>query len=123
MPRVFRVGRYHCCIVFLAVALLLSITNFYIFSSALDIFCDSLLYAHTFRYVRLHDFIAKSSGALIWIREIIHDGPFSTVYRSPEPGQTVVKLSIADRKFAKEPHDIHKEIRALSTICCPNVGR
>jgi len=55
-------------------------------------------------------------------RELIHDGPFSTVYRRPGPPPTAVKVSIADRKFAKEPHDIHKEIRLLSTLSCPNVG-
>jgi hypothetical protein len=63
------------------------------------------------------------SGGLIWIRELIHDGPFSTVYRDRGPPQTVLKVSIADRKFAKEPHDIHKEIRLLSTLSFPNVGR
>ncbi|KAF9786696.1 kinase-like protein [Thelephora terrestris] len=60
-------------------------------------------------------------GVLTWFRELIHDGPFSTVYRDPGPPQTALKLSIADRKFAKEPHDIHKEIRLLSTLSCPNV--
>jgi len=44
------------------------------------------------------------------------------VYRGPGPPQTALKVSIADRKFAKEPHDIHKEIRLLSTLSCPNVG-
>lgn len=64
----------------------------------------------------------ESSGGLTWIRELIYDGPFSTVYRDPGPPQTALKVSIADRKFAKEPHDIHKEIRLLSTLSCPNVG-
>lgn len=53
--------------------------------------------------------------------ELVHDGPLSTVYRDPGPPQTALKLSIADRKFAKEPHDIHKEIRLLSALHCPNV--
>ena len=45
------------------------------------------------------------------------------MYRDPGPPPTVLKVSIADRKFAKEPHDIHKEIRLLSTLSCPNVCR
>ncbi|KAF9654126.1 kinase-like protein, partial [Thelephora ganbajun] len=32
-----------------------------------------------------------------------------------------LKVSIANHKFAKEPHDIHKEIRLLSTLSCPNI--
>ena len=44
------------------------------------------------------------------------------MYRDPGPQPTVLKVSIADRKFAKEPHDIHKEIRLLSTLACPNVN-
>ena len=63
------------------------------------------------------------SGGLTRFRELIHDGPFSTVYRDPGPPHTALKLSIADRKFAKEPHDIHKEMRLLSTLSCPNVCR
>ena len=44
------------------------------------------------------------------------------MYRGPGPPPTALKVSIADPKFAKEPHDIHKEIRLLSTLSCPNVG-
>jgi len=63
------------------------------------------------------------SYILAWLRELIHDGPFSTVYRDLGPPPTVLKVSTANRKFAKEPHDIHKEIRLLSTLSCPNVSR
>ena len=45
------------------------------------------------------------------------------MYRDPGPPPSALKVSITDRKFAKEPHDIHKEIRLLSTLSCPNVGR
>jgi hypothetical protein len=62
------------------------------------------------------------SNGVTWLRELVHDGPFSTVYRDLGPPAAVLKVSTADRKFAKEPHDIHKEIRLLSTLSCPNVG-
>lgn len=60
--------------------------------------------------------------------EIIEEGPVSTVSRTwttiaddKEPRWLVVKTATIVRKFSKEPHDIVKELRILSSISHPNV--
>jgi hypothetical protein len=64
--------------------------------------------------------------SLVLQYDIIHEG-FSTVSRTcveAEDGQPTllaVKSSSTLRKFAKEPHDIVKELRLLSLAQHPNV--
>ncbi|KAJ7053877.1 CMGC/CDK protein kinase [Mycena amicta] len=59
--------------------------------------------------------------------EIIEDGPISTVsrtwtaYEGREPEWIVAKFSTCRRKFAKEPHDIVKELRILSKLAHENI--
>ncbi|KAF9469526.1 kinase-like domain-containing protein [Collybia nuda] len=60
--------------------------------------------------------------------EIIEEGPVSTVSRTwitiaddEEPQCVVVKTATIVRKFSKEPHDIVKEVRILSSISHPNI--
>lgn len=81
------------------------------------------------------DFICESIEADHGTREqpashydIIQEGAFSTVARTwvsikenEEPQWVVVKSSSTVRKFAREPHDIIKELRLLESISHENV--
>lgn len=59
--------------------------------------------------------------------DIIQEGPFATVARTWTAIKdgvaqwTVVKSATTQRKFSREPHDIVKELRLLSTMMHPNV--
>lgn len=61
--------------------------------------------------------------------EVIEEGPASTVSRTwvaleedDEPQWVVVKTATTNRRFAKEPHDIVKELRVLCGITHINVS-
>lgn len=60
--------------------------------------------------------------------DIIYEGPFATVARTwmvmqdGQPQVVAVKSSSTLRKFSREPHDIIKESRLLSSIQHPNVS-
>jgi cyclin-dependent kinase 8/11 len=63
------------------------------------------------------------------VYKLIEEGPASTVARTwtalEEDGEAqwvVVKTATTNRKFAKEPHDIVKELRVLCGISHINVG-
>ncbi|KAF8079238.1 CMGC/CDK protein kinase [Lyophyllum atratum] len=59
--------------------------------------------------------------------EVIEEGPASKIARtwaaigSKEPQWVIVKSATVVRKFSKEPHDILKELRILSTLSHPNI--
>ncbi|KAJ3508273.1 hypothetical protein NLJ89_g5848 [Agrocybe chaxingu] len=59
--------------------------------------------------------------------DIIEEGPCSTVARAwtaiedGKPQWVVVKSASTVRKFAREPHDIVKELRLLSSLAHPNI--
>ena len=61
--------------------------------------------------------------------EVIQESPVSTVSRTftaigrGEPQWLAAKSATIVRKFSKEPHDIKKELRILSSISHPNVCR
>ena len=61
--------------------------------------------------------------------ELIEEGPASIVSRTwatleegGEPQWVVVKTATTNRKFAKEPHDIVKELRVVCGISHINVS-
>lgn len=56
--------------------------------------------------------------------EVVRIGPFSTVSRartSPEDQWVALKIAPVRRKLSKEPHDIVKELRILSSVSHANV--
>jgi serine/threonine protein kinase len=61
--------------------------------------------------------------------DLIEESPASTVSRTwtatagGREQWIVLKTATVRRKFSKEPHDIIKELRILSSLSHPNVGR
>ncbi|KAF9479406.1 kinase-like protein [Pholiota conissans] len=71
--------------------------------------------------------VIRILGTPISHYDIIQEGPFATVGRTwttienGVPEWIVVKSATTLRKFAREPHDIVKELRLLSSMIHPNI--
>ncbi|KJA28379.1 hypothetical protein HYPSUDRAFT_33746 [Hypholoma sublateritium FD-334 SS-4] len=74
-----------------------------------------------------HTDVIRILGTPVSHYDIIQEGPFATVARTWTTIKdgvaqwNVVKSATTQRKFSREPHDIVKELRLLSTMMHPNI--